>query len=544
MLSKTFKISLIFCLLVFIFGISSLVLATNETNEKVKVIRLDENLVTEEINFRELARDRIRAGFKRVIADQIDERTIELMETRGCLLKHRLRQAASFECPEAIIPELKVREARVFHILDLKADQQIKADKVWQEGIKGVGVKVVILDTGIDESHIELSDSLLGQKDFVDNDDLAEDPHGHGTHVAGIITANGIYQIDSNYATGVAPEAGIYMLRVCNASGACYEDDMMAAMEYAVNNLTGARVMNISLGGGNFGSHCDFDPLAAKVNWVADHGWIVTVAAGNEGKGVSTPACASKAIAVGVVDATNIVPYWSNRGSALDIVAPGVSILSTYSCLAQKDCSVYWYAWMSGTSMAAPHVAGVSALLLQTKPEATTEEIKNALYTTADPVNKCYACSIWQGSSCLRQKEVACTPEITGAGVVNAYGAYLAIKPTEPIPTPTPSPTPTPTPTSTPTPTPAPEVMCWSGSYQYLYQNSNQAKKFCKCAQGTYGYKSYKYEWSKQITYQYVDTGNNENWNVTSKSSNLPIYQVTCTDDLPYLTNQNYSWPK
>ena len=158
----------------------------------------------------------------------------------------------------------------------------------------------------------------------------------------------------------------------------------------------------------------------------------MVAAAGNEGSGVSSPACASKAIAVGAVDKSGVVPYWSNRGTALDIVAPGVDILSTYSCLAAGNCGSYWYAYMGGTSMSAPHVSGTVALLLQTDSGLTTDEIKTALYDTTGPVSKCYKCTHWRGSSCLRQAAVTCTSDITGAGIVNAYDAYLAVKPVGP----------------------------------------------------------------------------------------------------------------
>lgn len=364
---------------------------------------------------------------KRIIAEITSEKDMDFFKDKGCLLKHRLKDSTSFDCPVGVLPELKeFRESRVFHVMDLQADQQIGADQVWAEGITGSGVKVVILDTGIDSGHIELSDSYLGGYDFVNNDNAPEDDNGHGTHVAGIITGNGVYQIDTNYAKGVAPGSDFYMLKVCDAGGWCSEDDMIAAMEYAVNNLD-ARIMSISIGGGNFGSHCDSDPLAAEVNWVVDNGITTVVSAGNEGAGVSSPACAGKAIAVGTVDSNNNVPYWSNRGSALDIVAPGVYILSTYSCLAAGDCSSYWYAWMDGTSMSAPHVSGVAALLLHANPALTDSEIKNALYTTASPVNQCYR-EICFWSWCWTFS-VACTSDITGAGVVNAYDAYLEVKP-------------------------------------------------------------------------------------------------------------------
>jgi hypothetical protein len=406
-------------------------IASAEKN--IGVIKPTQNFIGEGIDKEKIPNK--NGLFKRVIADGVvDEKDINQFKIKGCKVKHLLKRSSSFECPVDIIPELNVRESRIFHIIDLEADYQIKADQVWAKGINGDGedLIVAILDSGIDSTHIELQNSIRGQKDFVSNDDIAEDENGHGTHVAGIITANGTYQIEGNYATGVAPGAGIFMLKVCDATGSCYEDDMAAAMEYVVSNAPDVpvRVMSISIGGGNYGDHCDSDPLAAKVNWVVDNGITVVIAAGNDGAGISAPACASKAIAVGAVDKYGDVPDWSNRGSALDIVAPGVDILSTYSCIAPGagDCNVYWYAYMSGTSMSAPHVSGVVALLLQANPNATTEQIKNALYDTADPVSGCYECTFYFFGFCFEYIPVQCTADITGAGIVNAYNSYLAIK--------------------------------------------------------------------------------------------------------------------
>ncbi len=359
-------------------------------------------------------------NLKRVIADSIDEESIKSFREMGCFLKNRLKGSASFECPEGIIPRLNVREARVFHIMDLNADIQIGADKVWAEEITGSGVNVAVLDTGIDTNHPELQDSYLGGYDYVNNDANPEDDHGHGTHVAGIISSNGANDANSK---GVSPGAGIYMYKVCDSGGGCYEDDMMAAMEAAVQ--TDAKVMSISIGGGSYtAENCDSDPLAAKVNWVVSQGLTVVVAAGNDGRGVSSPGCASGAISVGAVDSSNNVVYFSGRGPALDIVAPGYYIYSTL---------IDGYGEMSGTSMATPHVAGVTTLLLDTEPTLTDSEIKTALYTTVSPVNKCYKCIFFFRGRCyFGEQEVTCTPEITGAGVVNAYNAYLAVKPTGP----------------------------------------------------------------------------------------------------------------
>jgi hypothetical protein len=358
------------------------------------------------------------SALRRVIANTIDKQDIEMLKAKGCLIIHRLRDKTSLECPEDIISKLNVRESRIFYITDLDADKQIGADKVWAEGITGDGIKVAILDTGIDTNHPELMNSYLGGYDFVNNDPYPEDDHGHGTHVAGIITSNGL-DADSK---GVAPDVGIYMYKVCNAQGSCYEDDMIAAMEAAVQ--TDAKVMSISIGGASYTTeNCDSDTLAAKVNWVVSQGITAVIAAGNDGKGVSSPGCASGAIAVGAVDSSNNVVYFSGRGKALDIVAPGVSIYSTI---------IDGYGTMSGTSMATPHVAGVITLLLETDSSLTTNEIKTALYNTTNPVNKCYKCSFIFRSICYGQTETNCTPEITGAGIVDAYEAYLSVKTAEP----------------------------------------------------------------------------------------------------------------
>ena len=618
--------------IVFILIILSIALVLADNAEKeAKIFNPPKSLIDNNKDFIKNIFDK-KEIYKRVIADEIDENEIILLENKGCLIKHRLKRSASFDCPENIISELNVRESRVFKIVDLEADKQIGADKVWLEGITGEGKDVVVLDTGVDSSHIELNDSIKSCISFVTGEDC-KDYNGHGTHVVGIITANGYFKnIDgSNDATGVAPGAGIHMLKVCNQDGSCLEDDMFAAMEYAVTNIN-AEIMSISIGGGNFGSHCDSDPLAAKVNWVVDNGYSVAVAAGNDGKGVSSPACASKAIAVCAVDKSNILPWWSNRGSALDICAPGVSILSTYSCLAAGNCNSYWFAKMSGTSMSTPHIAGVIALLLQTNSILTDSEIKNALYTTANPAAKCYECSRWSLFGCSKQKEVSCNSDNTGAGIVNAYNAYLSVLPSSQCITDTDcndglfcngvetclsgicqSGTPincsglnnqcntgicnevTDSCNIQPSneglscndglfcnigetcqsgvctggssntcsdnnlcttdscneltnsceylviPGCSSSVQCWEGNNTYLRKTGSQASKFCKCAIGIYNYQSYNSISSTTNAYEYLDSGNNENW-ITNLLSNYrrPIYRVKCADNNWYYTNQDY----
>ncbi|MBL7156440.1 MAG: S8 family serine peptidase [Candidatus Pacebacteria bacterium] len=354
--------------------------------------------------------------YKKVIADNISEQDIQNFENRGCEIRYRLKNAVSFKCPRILKPMLfaaklpVTREVRKFHITDAESNYQIRTENVWQDGLTGKGIKIAILDTGFDFNHPELVNSYIGGYDFINNDNIPEDEHGHGTHVAGIITGNGI----DERAKGVAPDAKIYMFKVCDAFGVCPEDAMIAGMEAVIE--TDAQIMSMSLGGmGTTEDNCDYDFVAKKVNEIADHAIIPVIAAGNckWGKLVDTPGCASKAIAVGAVDKNDNVAGFSGRGKALDILAPGVSIYSSI---------VDGYDSWDGTSMATPHVSAAIALLLEYNTSLTDPEIREILYNTTSPVDKCYETSFFG------PKEVDCINEIVGTGILNIYHGYLAGK--------------------------------------------------------------------------------------------------------------------
>lgn len=220
---------------------------------------------------------------------------------------------------------------------------------------KGIGVRVCVVDTGVDKTHPDLAENIVGGKNFTTDDPNAwQDNLGHGTHVAGIIAAA------SNRlgVVGVAPKAEIYVIKAIGDSGYGYLSNIADGVLECIK--IGAKVINMSLAGGK---PVDYDPMAAAVQTAIDSGIKVVVAAGNSAQDIANfvPASYPGVIAVGAIQLQGarkiVLTSFSNIGlSAKDYVAPGLNIRSTYPGGI--------YALMSGTSMAAPHVAGVLALKL------------------------------------------------------------------------------------------------------------------------------------------------------------------------------------
>lgn len=226
----------------------------------------------------------------------------------------------------------------------------------------GNPVKVAVLDTGALTTHPDLKNNIVMCVDETGKRGLTNgcsDTVGHGTHVAGTIAANG-------KILGVAPEANLMIIKVCKPFG-CYWDDVAAGITYAVDN--GANIISISLGGSS-GSALVED----AINYAQSNGVLVVVAAGNDGPGpVMYPAYYAYSMAIGAIDSSEAVPYWSAVGTndndyskeagEIEMAAPGVDVESTYN----DGC----YAIMSGTSMATPHVSGLAAKLWQGNATAT-----------------------------------------------------------------------------------------------------------------------------------------------------------------------------
>ena len=270
---------------------------------------------------------------------------------------------------------------------------QIGAPRAWKAGHTGKGVKVAVLDTGLDAGHPDLARAVVGARDFTGSPSGTADKVGHGTHVAGIITGDGAGS--GGKYVGVAPDATLLNGKVLGDDGSGQESWIIAGMEWAVEQ--GARVVNMSLGAMFVSSD---DPMAAAVDRLTEQsGTLFVTAAGNFGPepgSIRSPGTAERALTVGAVDRNDVLADFSGRGPLEpdgrlkpDVTAPGVGIVSALaegSEIAGSEPSVDGrYVALSGTSMATPHVAGAAALLAGEHPGWTATELKSVLVGTAVP---------------------------------------------------------------------------------------------------------------------------------------------------------------
>ncbi|MEV5963282.1 S8 family serine peptidase [Kribbella sp. NPDC051952] len=272
------------------------------------------------------------------------------------------------------------------HITLDQSVPQIGGPVAWQAGYTGKGVKVAVLDTGIDATHPDLATQVAGEKNFTT--ESSDDVVGHGTHVASTIAGTGAAS-DGKYK-GVAPDAKLYDGKICEVYG-CEESAILAGMDWAANDVK-ADIVNMSLGGTDTP---ELDPLEEAVNRLtAETGTLFVIAAGNDGpsdRTVGSPGSADAALTVGNVTKQDALNILSSRGPRVgdgavkpDVTAPGTDIVAAKS----KDSSIGEpvgdkYLRLSGTSMATPHTAGAAAILLQEHPAWTPGELKNTLMGSA-----------------------------------------------------------------------------------------------------------------------------------------------------------------
>ncbi|PAZ11484.1 peptidase S8 [Streptomyces sp. SA15] len=265
-----------------------------------------------------------------------------------------------------------------------KSVPQIGAPKAWAAGYDGKGVKIAVLDTGVDATHPDLKDQVIAAKNFTPAAD-ATDKQGHGTHVASIAAGTGA-KSGGKYK-GVAPGADVLSGKVLDDNGFGDDSGILAGMEWAAEQ--GAQVVNLSLGGTDTP---EVDPLEAAVNKLsAEKGILFAIAAGNSGpESVGSPGSADAALTVGAVDDKDKLADFSSTGPRLgdgaikpDVTAPGVDTTAAAakgSAIAQEvGENPAGYLTISGTSMATPHVAGAAAILKQQHPDWTYAELKGAL---------------------------------------------------------------------------------------------------------------------------------------------------------------------
>ncbi|WP_262286745.1 S8 family serine peptidase [Micromonospora sp. MA102] len=260
---------------------------------------------------------------------------------------------------------------------------QIGAPEVWAGGDTGAGVRVGVLDTGIDSGHPDLADRIAESAVFVPGADLA-DRIGHGTHVASTIAGTGA--ASDGREKGVAPDARLAIGKVLSDDGYGLDSWILAGMEWAARDAD-ATVINMSLGSSQ--PTDGTDPISQAVNTLsAETGALFVVSAGNLGAPgtVTAPGAADAALTVGAVDSGDQLAYFSSQGPRIsdeaikpELTAPGVGVLAARSQYAPGEGA---YEKHDGTSMAAPHVAGAAALLAAKHPDWTGQQLKDALVST------------------------------------------------------------------------------------------------------------------------------------------------------------------
>lgn len=245
----------------------------------------------------------------------------------------------------------------------------------------GTDVNVAVLDTGVFGEHPDLVRRIADCKNFTHRKfpvrDGCDDDHGHGTHVTGTIAADG--GEDGNGILGMAPDANVFAYKVCGKNGSCWSDDIAVAIRTAADN--GAHIINMSLGSDSYSSL-----IADAVTYATDNGVLVVAAAGNDGpytNSIDYPGALTDAIAVGALDIDAVIADWSSRGNNsetepyvteegdIEFAAPGVNIESTFN-----DGG---YAILSGTSMAAPHIAGFAAAAWDAGEENAAGAVRDLL---------------------------------------------------------------------------------------------------------------------------------------------------------------------
>ncbi|MEV3869674.1 S8 family peptidase [Streptomyces sp. NPDC049906] len=261
---------------------------------------------------------------------------------------------------------------------------RIGAPSAWARSYDGTGVKIAVVDTGVDATHPDLAGRVVAERNFSRSPD-ARDRDGHGTHVASVAAGSGAK--DGRFK-GVAPGAQLISAKVLDDRGEGEDSGILAGVDWAV--AQGADIVNMSLGSPDTPG---IDPIEAQINKLsAEKGVLFAVAAGNSGPGRSTvasPGSADAALTVGAVDDNDLIADFSAVGPRTgdhaikpDVTAPGVAITAA-AAEGTGGQDPPGYVSKDGTSMATPHVAGAAALLKQKNPTWTGARLKAVLTASA-----------------------------------------------------------------------------------------------------------------------------------------------------------------
>jgi len=250
--------------------------------------------------------------------------------------------------------------------LDRVDQERLPLDRTYAYPTTASGVRTYVVDTGVRASHVELSGRVLAGYTAIADGNGTSDCNGHGTHVAGTIAGT---------TWGVAKTAAVVPVRVLDCNGSGSWSTVIAGLDWIVgSHPTGVPgVVNLSLGGA---ANSTVDAAVSRVHAA---GLTVVVAAGNSGADAcaSSPARVPEAITVGATTSGDVRASWSNWGSCLDLFAPGASITSAWSTSNTATSTI------SGTSMAAPHVAGAAALLIALDRASTPTAVRDLLVQDA-----------------------------------------------------------------------------------------------------------------------------------------------------------------
>ena len=363
-----------------------------------------------------------------------------LVSHLGGIVRHsyNLVPAVAAELPPGAVAALRaapgvatVEEDQLVHLVDTELDNSWGVKRIGAGEVhpidSGEGVKVAILDTGIDYGHPDLNDNYAGGYDFVNEDTDPFDDHYHGTLVAGVVAA----EDNGSGVVGVAPRAQLYALKVLAGNGSGWTSDIIAALDWAVNH--DMDIVNMSFGSPAYSS--SFHTAIANA-YAA--GIVLVAAAGNgdtcppTGDTVAYPARFDEVIAVAATDQSDARACSSSTGPEVELAAPGVSVKTTYLGGG--------YAWASGTSLASPHVAGAAALVLASGiPDGNgngrvNDDVRLWLQETADDLGTAGR-DTWYGFGLVNVRSlVNSSADSDGDGFTNVAEIYVGTDPFDACP--------------------------------------------------------------------------------------------------------------